>query len=429
MQDMTGQAKFDAQISTAAPKSSWYMLFLLALIYIFGSIDRAIPSVIVEPLKAEFGVSDSQIGFLTGFAYSIPYALAVLPAGWLIDRFDRRILLSISSAIWSLLTLAGAFAQNFVMLTLARFGVGASEAPASPGSLSLIGDLFPKERRATAVSLYYAGTATGQMVTFLVGGWLLLQFGWRSLFLIAAVPGLLLASLLFFTSKEPYRGQFDAREDRAKEPVTYSEALRAIIVSLPLRHAIIANMLTTGVAYAVMVWTVSLLVRIHGMSHEYAAIAVGLAVGLVMMVGSIVVGFIADKYAKGDAARTATVPAIGTIFAALAGITMCLMTDLHWALIFMAILAFFMGINTGPGYATLVSMTSSNMRGSILSVAKITSILIGNGFLSYFTGALSDLIGGNDSIRWALLVTLLFYFWSAFHFFAAARAWRRQVEG
>ncbi|MDR7103666.1 MFS transporter [Croceicoccus sp. BE223] len=402
------------------------MLLLLALIYIFGSIDRAIPSVIVEPLKNEFALSDSQLGLLTGFAYSVPYALAALPTGWLIDRMDRRILLAISSTIWSLLTAVGAFAQSFTMLVLARVGVGASEAPASPGSLSLIGDLFPKERRGTAVSLYYAGTATGQMITFLVGGWLLLHFGWRSLFMIAAIPGLILAALLFFTCREPRRGQFDDEGVAAKEPVSYRKAMGTIVKSLPLRHAIMANMLMTGVQYAVMVWTVSLLVRIHGMSTERAAMAVGLAVGLVMMVGSLVVGFVADRYAKGDAARMATVPAIGTICAGLAGIAMCLMNSLVPALAFMALLAFFMGINTGPGYATLVSMTASNMRGSVLSVAKIASILVGNGCLAYFTGAASDLIGGEQSLRWALLLTVIFFFWAALHYALAARSWRNR---
>ncbi len=407
-------------VEPAAATSSWYMLALLALVYIFGSIDRAVPSVIVEPLKAEFGLTDSQLGFLTGFAYSIPFALAALPGGWLLDRFDRRALLAAAGTIWSLLTMAGAAAQNFSMLVLARMGVGLTEAPASPGSLSLIGDLFPKERRATAVSLYYAGTATAQMIVFLVGGWLLFHMGWRSLFLIAGVPGLILAALLFFTCKEPRRGQFD--EGEAAAPVSYREAFSTIMASLPLRHAITANMLSTGVNYAVIVWTISFLVRIHGMAHEYAAIAVGIGIGAVMMVGSISSGILADRFAKGDPARLALVPAVGTAAMAVFGILMCLMPTLPTALASMAALAFFMGINTGPGYATLVSMTRSNMRGSILSIAKIASILIGNGALTYFTGAVSDAIGGSESIRWALMLTMLFLFWGSFHFLMAARS-------
>jgi len=411
--------KVQAEEPVAATRS-WYMLTLLALVYIFGSIDRAVPSVIVEPLKAEFGLTDSQLGFLTGFAYSIPFALAALPGGWLLDRFDRRAVLAATGLIWSLLTMACAAAQNFTMLVLARMGVGLTEAPASPGSLSLIGDLFPKERRATAVSLYYAGTATAQMIVFLVGGWLLFHMGWRSLFLIAGIPALILAALLYFTCKEPRRGQFDGSE--AKPPVSYREAFQTIVGSLPLRHAIMANMLSTGVNYAVIVWTISFLFRIHGMDHEYAAIAVGIGIGAVMMLGSVSSGIVADRYAKGDAARLALLPAMGTASMAVFGILMCVMPTLVTALTSMAAMAFFMGINTGPGYAVLVSMTSSNMRGSILSIAKIASILIGNGVLTYFTGAVSDAIGGPGSIRWALLLTMLFLFWASFHFVMAARS-------
>ncbi len=421
LNDTAPASETSDKIRTERP---WYMLALLALVYVAGSIDRAVPSVIVEPLKAEFGLSDGQLGFLTGFAYSIPYALAALPAGWLIDRLDRRALLSATAAIWSLLTMAGATAQNFLTLVLARMGVGATEAPASPGSLSLIGDMFPKERRTTAISLYYAGTATGQMITFLVGGWLLLHFSWRALFLIAGVPGLILALLLFFTCREPKRGQFD--EGQAKPPVSYKRALKVVIESKPLRHAILANMLSTGVSYAVLVWSISFLVRIHGLSHEYAAIIVGLSVGLMMMLGSVTTGFLTDRHARGSAGRMAQVPALGTCLAAVIGVAMCLMPNLPGTLILLALFAFFMGINTGPGYATIVTMTGSNMRGSILSIAKIASILIGNGFLAYFTGAASDLIGGPESIRWALLLTLLFLFWASFHFIMASRASHRE---
>ncbi|MCA8900517.1 MAG: MFS transporter [Hyphomonas sp.] len=398
------------------------MLGLLALIYIIGSVDRAVPSIIVEPLKAEFGLTDGQLGFLTGFAYSIPYALAVLPAGWLIDRADRRVLLSVAAAVWSLLTMAGAAAQSFGVLVAARMGVGAAEAPASPGSLSIIGDAFPKERRASAISFYYAGTATGQVVTFLIGGYLLMHFDWRSLFLIAGIPGMILAALLYFTCKEPLRGQFDEEAAETAMPVDYKTAIRTVLKSKSLSHAITANMLSTGVNYAILVWTVSFLVRIHGLSVEKAAMSVGLTIGLMMMIGSFVAGYITDKFAKGDAGRTALVPAVGTAAAAAIGLVMVLVPNQMVMFGLLALFGFFMGINVGPGYATLVTMTSSSMRGAILSIAKLASILIGNGGLAYLTGALSDWIGGPESIRWALFFTILGLFWASFHFYIAARS-------
>jgi MFS family permease len=417
--------------STAEPtvdRRSWYMLSILILVYIMGSVDRAVPSVVVEPLKLEFGLSDSQIGLLTGFAYSVPYALAALPGGWLLDRLDRRRFLAFTTVVWSILTMAGATAQNFVVLLLARMGVGASEAPASPGSLSLISDLFPRERRGTAVSFYYAGTAVGQLITFMVGGWLLMHFGWRSLFLIAGIPGLILAALLIFTCKEPERGRFDPLSaDGPRQAISYPEAARWILRSRPLLHSIWGNMLSTGVQFSVMVWTVSFLVRVHGQTPEKAAIWVGLGIGLMQTLGSLVAGPLCDRFSRGESSRLALVPATFTVLASMTGIAMCLAPTLTGALVMMAIFAVLVGGVVGPGYATLVSLTEPHMRGSVLSIAKLFSILIGNGVLSFMTGKLSDMIGTPDSIRWALAVTLLFHLWAAFHFWRASRAVRRQT--
>jgi MFS family permease len=218
---MSMETEQDAPTSRPA----WYMLAILILIYIMGSVDRAVPSVVVEPLKHDFGLTDAQIGMLGGFAYSVPYALAAVPGGWLLDRLDRRRFLALTTAVWSVLTMAGGIATSFITLIVARMGVGAAEAPASPGSLSLIGDLFPPQKRGTAVSLYYAGTAAGQFITFVIGGWLLIHFGWRSLFLIAGVPGLILAGLLMFTCREPVRGFFDRRVVGAPTSISFFAAL------------------------------------------------------------------------------------------------------------------------------------------------------------------------------------------------------------
>lgn len=407
-------------------RRSWYMLGILVLVYIMGSVDRAVPSVVVEPLKREFDLTDSQIGFLTGFAYSIPYALAALPGGWLLDRLDRRRFLAATTVVWSVLTMAGAAAQNYLTLLLARMGVGAAEAPASPGSLSLISDLFPRERRGTAVSLYYAGTAVGQFITFMVGGWLLMHFGWRSLFLIAGLPGLLLAVLLIFTCKEPQRGRFDPPSaDGPGKAVSYATAARWILTKRPLLHSIWANTLSTGVQFSVMVWTVSFLVRIHGQTPEKAAIWVGLGIGLAQTLGSLLAGPICDRFSRGESSRLALVPATFTILASMTGIAMCMAPGLTGALIAMAVFAVLVGGVVGPGYATLVSFTEPHMRGSVLSIAKLCSILIGNGVLAFLTGKMSDLIGTTDSIRWALAITLLFHLWAAFHFWRASRAARQ----
>src|SRR5580658_2213154 len=211
-----------AEPQAAGVAYKWYLLGVLVLIYIMGTVDRAVLSVIAEPLKLQFHLSDKQLGALTGTAYSVTYALAVMPMGWLIDRVDRRALLSITVAIWSVLTAACAMSSSFIALVAARMGVGAAEAPVMPASLSLIADVIPKKQRNTAVSIYVSGAAVGQILIFIIGGWLLMHFDWRTVFLVAGGPAASLAALLYFTTREPERGALDsglgATSTEAKPP-------------------------------------------------------------------------------------------------------------------------------------------------------------------------------------------------------------------
>ena len=236
----------------------WYVLGVLVLIYVMGTVDRAVLSVIAEPLKLQFQLSDKQVGVLTGTAYSVTYALAVLPMGWLIDRMDRRALLSITVAIWSVLTAACTMASSFITLIIARMGVGAAEAPAMPASLSLIADIIPKKQRNTAVSIYVSGAAVGQILIFIIGGWLLMHFDWRTVFLVAGGPAASLAALLDFTTREPERGALDTEpgtiDAEPSPPRNVTRLIRDILGNRALCFAILAYTLVTGVGYRVTVW-------------------------------------------------------------------------------------------------------------------------------------------------------------------------------
>jgi len=161
---------------------------------------------------------------------------------------------------------------------------------------------------------------------------------------------------------------------------------------------------------------------VHGLSNEYAAIWVGIGIGLFQTAASLAIGPFADRYARGEVARLARVPMLFASCAGVAGIAMTMAPTVELAIIFMALMAAMAGAFNGPGYAVLLSLSPARMRGSILSVAKLCSILIGTGVLTYFTGTLSDVLGSADSIRYALGATFLFHFWAAFHYWMASRA-------
>jgi MFS family permease len=387
----------------------WYLLGVLVLIYIMGTVDRAVLSVIAEPLKSQFHLSDKQIGALTGTAYSVTYALAVLPMGWLIDRVDRRALLSITVAIWSVLTAACAMSSSFITLVAARMGVGAAEAPVMPASLSLIADVIPKKQRNTAVSIYVSGAAVGQILIFIIGGWLLMRFDWRTVFLVAGGPAALLAALLYFTTREPERGALDsdlgATSTEAKPPRNVTRLIRDIVRNAPLCLAILAYTLVTGVGYSVTVWITSFLVRVHGMTVGQGAIWAGIGFGVCMTVGSLLAGPLADRLSNGDPRRVAIIPAVTTVLGAAAGTVMSLANTWLVSVAGLSVFALMAGFFISTGTSLVLSLAAPNERGTTIAANRLISILLGTGLIPVMTGAISDAIGGAGSIRLALLFT------------------------
>ena len=392
---------------------SWYCLALLTLIYIMGSIDRSVISVIAEPLKLHFHLSDAQIGLLGGMGYSASYAIAILPAGWLVDRNNRRNLLSVAVAVWGFLTAVSAFASSYGALLIARSVVGAAEAPITPGSLSLIADLFPKNRRNTAVSIYYAGTALGQIILFLGGGWLLANFDWRSAFLVAGVPAVVLAVLLLLTTREPERGAFDAIARQNADRSTQAAGIGPLAVartlgrSLPLLLSIPGIAITSGVPYAVTVWSTSFFVRIHHVTVSQGLTWTGVGFGLGMAAGSFVVGPVADRFSRGSTRKLTVIPAVTSILAIIGGIVMVLGSSEADAIAGLGFFALMSGFFYPTSYSIALFLAPPDQRGSIMAAIRMASTLFGGGLLPVVIGGLSDAIGGKGGIRFALLFIIL----------------------
>lgn len=187
-----------------------YVLFILTITYAFNFIDRQILVILQESIKQELLLSDSQLGLLTGIAFALFYVMMGIPIARLADRWVRRNIMSIAIGTWSFMTAISGFAQNYTHLLLARVGVGIGESGCSPPAHSMISDIFPKEKRGTALSIYSMGINIGVLFGFLLGGWINQYFGWRIAFIVVGVPGILIAFLIQFTVKEPKRGAHDA---------------------------------------------------------------------------------------------------------------------------------------------------------------------------------------------------------------------------
>ena len=226
---------------------AWYALFVLVLVYIINFVDRQILSILVGDIKRDLGVSDAQIGFLYGTAFAVFYALFGIPLGRLADSWYRGRLMAMGLALWSSMTAFSGFANSFGMLAAARIGVGIGEASASPAAYSMISDSFPKERRATALSIYSSGLYIGGAISLPVGGFVTSRWsqafpdpalaplglaGWQAAFLAVGIPGLILA-LWVLTLREPLRGASDGLPQPVVRPNAWRDFGRELAAILP----------------------------------------------------------------------------------------------------------------------------------------------------------------------------------------------------
>jgi MFS family permease len=277
------------------PAYARYALFVLVLVYVFNFLDRQIPAILAERIKADLHVSDAQLGYLYGTAFAVFYAIFGIPLGRLADAWDRRRLIAIGLAFWSLMTAASGFARSFPQLALARIGVGVGEASATPAAYSLLSDYFPRHRRATVLGIYSSGIYIGVGLGLFVGGVIVDRWeqafgaaaplglrGWQAAFLIVGLPGLLLAGWVA-TLREPVRGAsegFAAARIETRPWRAFLDELLSVLPPFTLltlarvgagRPAIFWNL---GVI-ALLCGAAALLTRLVGTPAQWIALAIG----------------------------------------------------------------------------------------------------------------------------------------------------------
>lgn len=396
------------------PRYRNYVLFILTCGYVLNFVDRQVMTILLEPIKAEFGASDTQMGLISGLAFALFYATLGVPVARLADRWSRRNVLAISMATWSAVTAACGMAGSFWQLALLRVGVGIGEAGGTPPSQSLLTDYFPKERRALAQGVLATAPNIGVLVGLFGGALIAEAFGWRTVFFVFGVPGVGLALLLLFTVKEPIKVKPQGLEaDRSM-----MSALSGII-RLPSFF-----MIALGVGFAAIpgyglgVWSPSFLVRVHGMSLVDAGLWLGI-IGLSGgTLGTILSGVLADRLALRDNRWQLWIPAVGLMVAlplqalfllwpASAVFTIAGKTA-PVALVFMGLSSVFACFWIAPSYAAVQNLVPSHWRTQASALLLLVFNLLGLGLGPLLVGMLSDGLSsfGAASVRWALLSSL-----------------------
>lgn len=412
-----------------SPGYSRYVLGVLFVVYVFNFIDRQILAILLDPIKSDLGVSDTEMGFLTGFAFAIFYALAGLPIARWADRGSRRTIIALGIALWSAMTAASGLARSFAQLAIARVGVGVGEAGCTPPAHSLISDYFPPERRSTALAVYAMGTYVGVMIGFLAGGWISEYFDWRTAFFVVGLPGLVLAVVVRLTVREPQRGLSEsAPVDTRSVPVP--ELLRFLLARRSFVYLQLAGALHALASYGFAIWAPAFLGRVHGMGTAEIGTWLALIAGPGGAAGVFLVGKLCDRLTTREARWYVWLPAITCLLPLPFTLGFLLIDDTGWALACYGPHTILGAGYVGPMFAVTQALVKVRMRAQAVAIHLMLVNLIGLGAGPQLVGILSDTFAvsmGSLSLRYALLVVGVANVLAGFFYLRAARTLRADL--
>lgn len=381
----------------------WYVAALLASIVAFAYVDRYIPFILAEDIKAELGLSDSQIGLIGGLAFALFNTVFMLPVSVLADRTSRKWVISISVAVWSAMTALGGLAQNFLHLFLVRSGVGLGEAGVLPAAQSTIAARFPARQRATALSLLSVGVTIGIMLGYGLGGYLADQIGWRMAYMAVGVPGVLIALLVVFTLRDPPKVV-------APTKASFSEvggAARAIVSTPTLKWIVLGVSFHVLASQGLSAWLAPFLMRVHDVSATEAGLLIGLPAGLMGGLGALFGGVFTDWLVKRDVRWYLWLPAIAVLGCVpIYSLAFYAPTTTLFLAAFLPGLVFSVAY-TAPFFAMVQNLAHPARRAIYAALVLLVVSLVG-GAGAAMVGALSDAFApllGEESLRPAMLIS------------------------
>ncbi|MEZ4334175.1 MAG: MFS transporter [Myxococcota bacterium] len=407
-------------------KAPGYTLGLLLTIYILNTVDRQVMNILVEPVKNELALTDGQIGWLVGLSFALFYTFAGFPIARLADRGNRRNIITVALLVWSGMTVVCGFARNFPQLLAARIGVGIGEAGCTPPAHSMISDTFPLERRANAISIYSLGVPLGTLLGLAFGGVLADQLGWKAAFWVVGAPGVLLALLAWLTLPEPDRGAYDARGDRAIEPVV--DTLQFIGHLPAIRHMLAGCAVQTLFLAGVGAFHSSYLVRVHDLSLTQAGLWLGLIAGVAGGFAVRVSGILGDRLGAIDLRWHFWLPALGALVSIPFSILAYTASDPAWAIAWIAVATLGNHQYSALGHSVLQGLVKPRMRAVMSATALFAMNFVGFGLGPYAMGRLSDFLGGGTELRKAMIALIFCVAWAALHYLMGARSYVRDLE-
>lgn len=424
---------------TAAPTDGrGYRLYVLAILivaYTFNFLDRQILGILKDPIQADLGLSDTQVGLMGGVAFALLYSTLAVPIAFLADRFSRVWIMTIALTLWSGFTALCGVTHSFAQIFLARTGVGIGEAGGVAPAYSLISDYFPRAQRGRALAAYSFGIPIGTSAGILFGGLIAATVDWRVAFLAVGLAGLLVAPVLRLTVRDPARGGLDVAADAssatradAARAAGFGEVARTLLVKPSFWLLAFGAASSSVCGYGIAYWLPTFFQRSLGLTLAQTSVFYGLIALIGGMFGIWLGGTLADRFGARNKAAYPLVPAASFVIALPLFVLAMNSTNLWLAFVLFLIP---IGLNLawlGPVVTAVQHLVPARMRSTGSALFLLLNNLLGIGGGLYYYGAVSDLLKprlGAESMRWAIYSGMGFYVLAALLFLLAARTLKR----
>jgi predicted MFS family arabinose efflux permease len=401
-----------------------YVLGILTLVYMLNYLDRNLIILLLEPIKEDLHLSDTQLGLVTGIAFGLFYAVLGLPIARWADRGNRVTITSLAIALWGITVMGCLYVGNFIQLVGARIAAAVGESGCMPPTYSLVGDYFPSpSERPRMMAIYMLALPSASLISFIAGGWLNDLYGWRMTFFLIGIPGLLLAVLVKLTVAEPRTKPGYVNTDPQSFP-GMGAVLKVLWQQQSSRHLGIGYILLLTMALGMAPWYAAFLIRSHAMSVSEVGIALGLIFGIGGIAGTLLGGYLASHWYADNERGQMRLSA-----ATIAALLPCFMLFLlppgkQQSLIGLVPLVVVFNVFLGPTFALMQRLVVADMRARTVAVVMLLANLIGMGAGPLLVGLLSDFLEprlGADSLRYAMLAMAFVSLWSAYHFWRVGR--------
>jgi len=409
-------------------KYKYYLLGLLTIVAVFNYLDRFVLSLLLEPIKQDFQLNDSQLGLLTGFAFALFYAVAGVPIARWADTGNRNTIVSVTTGLWSCMLALSALVGSFTQLLLVRIGVAVGEAGCLPSAQSWISDYFDRTERPRAIAIYFMCFPIALIIGYLGGGWLAEQFSWRIIFLLIGLPGIALAILVKFTLPE---SRINKKVTSHPHIPSLSSVVKTLWRQRTFPHIVAAFLAAYLFGTGILIWLPSFFIRSHSMGIGEIGAWLALTNGVCGIVGTYLGGFLSTRYAVGRESLHMRAASLSFVAASLLYMVVYLTPNVHIALACIAALVFLGSLTTGVIFSAIQNLVSPRMRSVAVALVFLLANLIGEGMGPILAGVISDVLTpmfGQESLRYALMLLSPGYLWAAYHYWKAGNTIEADID-